>query len=200
MAGWRTYPTPSNKVTTPFAITPGSGEGESSYYIDDGVIFTSFNFSTGTFLHIEGIKKNFPFEKGNKFFIEMDVLPNLQVENAKIVCDTVGEGSRWKSYPALYDIEPKDEVDGQGKVTKIVDGKTQTKCYVLIGYREDDPNKDPTVKSNANLEGASDTPIQILNHNIILLASVLSGVPIIFPMPYFDGAAHVKAVNFIESA
>lgn len=197
MAGWRTYPTPSNTVITPFAITNyPSGEGQ--YYIDDGVIFTSFSFSTGTFLHIEGIKKPQKFDKGMKFFIEMDVLPNLQVENAQIKCGEVGSKNSWPSYPDLYEIEPKDEVDGNGKVTKIVNGKTQTKCYVLIGYREDDPIKDPTAKSKPDLKDASDSPVQILNHNIILLASVLSGVPVIFPMPYFDGATHMQMVKFEE--
>ena len=196
MAGWRTYPVASNKVITPFAITAGSGT--QMYYVDDGVIFTSFSFSTGTFLHIEGIKKDFKFDKGNKFYIEMDVLPNLQVENAKIRCGAVGTKGSWASYPDLYEIEPKDEMDSNGRVTKIVNGKTQTKCYVLVGYREDDPKKDPTAKSTPDLKDASDSPVQILNHNIILLASVLSGVPLIFPMPYFDGATHIQMVKFEE--
>jgi hypothetical protein len=196
MPGWRTYPTPSNKVTTPFAITPGSGA--QMYNVDDGVIFTSFSFSTGTFLHIEGIKKDVKFDKGYKFYIEMDVLPNLQVEKAQIKCGEVGKKDNWASYPDLYEIEPKDEMDSNGKVTKIVNGKTQTKCYALIGYREDDPIKDPTAKSKPDLKAASDSAVQILNHNIILLASVLSGVPVIFPMPYFDGSTHLQMVRFEE--
>jgi len=194
MAGFKTYPTESNKIFTPFAITPGSGDQQ--YYVDNGVIFTSFSFSTGTFLHIEGIKEEFPLNKNFKFYIEIDVLPNLQVKNAKIKCGEIGSKDNWESYPDLYEIEPKDEVDSNGKVTKIVNGKTQTKCYVLVGYREDDSNKDPNAESTPNLEKASEAPVQILNHNIILLASVVSGVPVIFPMPYFDGSTHMQMVKF----
>lgn len=192
---FKTLGTESTKVTTPFAITPQPSGNNSTnqHYVDYGVIFTSFSFATGTFLHINGLKDPLPFQENSKFYIEIDVLPNLQPENARIRCAPVGQSDSWPTYPNLYQIEPQDEVDDRGVVKKIVNNKTQTKCYILIGYREDDSNKNGD-GSNYVPEDASNAAVQILNHNIILLASVVSGVPILFPMPYFDGATHQKVV------
>lgn len=180
---------PQEEVTSSFAITP-SGSG---YYISDGVCFTTFSYDTGTFLPIENLNKFFKFEEDYKFFIEIDVLPNLQPSGAKIQCTTVGKnGNAWKNYPQMFEVQPQDEFDSDGRVTKLIDNKFQTKCFVLIGYRNDDTNKSgPTpVKENA-----SKNPVQILNTDFILLASVVSGIPMLFPSPFLNGVNHVKSIK-----
>jgi hypothetical protein len=183
----------------PFEIKKaGSGisEGadlENSYYVEQGVCFTSFSFFTGSFVPIEGLGSGsyYSFTKDKKFFIDISVYPNLQVSGARIRCETVGpEGDAWKGYPNMIEIQPQDEVDEEGMVTKFINNKTQTNCYVLIGYRFDDAFKNgPTP-----VKKPRETPVQILDTNIILLASVVSGVPVVFPMPYFNGQAHVDAI------
>jgi hypothetical protein len=152
---------------------------------------------------IKGLNKSFPFEKNQKFYIDFTILPNLQVEKAEIKCTTVGEPAedknnpaKWASYPDMFYIQPSDEVDGNGRVIALAEGKKQIKCYVLIGYRQDDEQKNglnsPPVPETLE---TSSNPVQILFDDIILLASMVSGVPIVFPAPYFDATPHVKAVR-----
>lgn len=180
----------------PFAIMPGSGDGKKNfYYVSDGVIFKSFSFNTGSFLHIDGLNESLDLSEGKKLFIEIDVLPNLQPEKAKIRCEQVGKKDSWPTYPNMYEINPQDEIGEDGKVTKIVDGKTQKKCFILVGYRQDDLNKNEINKNEKIPDSATKAPVQILNNNIILLASIVSGVPVLFPMPFFNGDIHKKAIE-----
>lgn len=192
----------SAEVKSPFAIVPATG-GESGYMVEEGHCFSTFSYGTGSMIPIQGLNKSFPFEKNQKFYIDFTILPNLQVEKAEIKCTTVGEAvedkndpETWSSYPDMFYIQPSDEIDEEGRVTTIAEGKRQIKCYVLIGYRQDDETKNgvdspevPETLSN------SSNPVQILFDDIILLASMVSGVPIVFPAPYFDATPHVKSVR-----
>jgi hypothetical protein len=179
------------------AVEPDSeseSESKNFYFIENGVCFSSFSFDTGSFIPIQGLGSGnlCDFTEGKKFFIDIKVLPNLQVSSAEIKCEPVGsEGSSWVGYPNMIEIKPLDEVDDEGRVTKLIDGKTQTNCYVLIGYRADDSEKNGSTPT----ETVSNDPVQILDTNIILLASVVSGVPVIFPAPYFNGQEHINAIN-----
>jgi hypothetical protein len=181
----------------PFKIEsiPTTGENsEPEYYIQSGVCFSSFSFDTGSFVPIKGIGSGFSYklEDNKKFYIDFTILRNLQVSGAEIKCETVGsEGDFWKNYPNMIEIQPQDEVDEDGRVTKLVDGKTQTNCYVLIGYRADDKTKNGSTPTETKLKD----PVQILDTNIILLASAVSGVPVVFPAPYFNGLSHLTAVE-----
>lgn len=193
------FPTRPLSKNPPFLIRrapSGSASGPSSehaYYVENGICFSSFSFDTGSFVPIQGLGtgENYILEDDKKIFIDISILPNLQVSGATVRCETVGSnGDFWKSYPNMVEIKPEDEVDENGRVTKLIDGKVQTNCYVLIGYRADDQTKNGPTPT----ETPSRTPVQILNTNIILLASVVSGVPVIFPAPYFNGQEHLQAI------
>lgn len=192
----------SAQVKSPFAIVPATGN-QSGYMIQDGYCFSTFSYATGSMIPIQGLNKPFPFEKNQKFYIDFTILPNLQVEKAEIKCTTVGgpvedknNPETWASYPNMFYIQPEDEIDEQGRVKTLSEGKKQLKCYVLIGYRQDDEEKngvgsDPVPEALEN----SSNPVQVLFDDLILLASIVSGVPILFPAPYFDATPHVKAVR-----
>jgi len=192
----------SAEFKSPFAIVPATG-GVSGFMVEEGYCFSTFSYGTGSMIPIQGLNKPFPFGKNQKFYIDFTILPNLQVEKAEVKCTTVGEAAedknnpaKWSSYPDMFYIQPSDQVDQNGRVTAIAEGKKQIKCYVLIGYRQDDEQKNgqnsPPVPES--LEKSSN-PVQILFDDIILLASMVSGVPIVFPAPYFDATPHVKAVR-----
>jgi hypothetical protein len=171
-------------------------EGSTSVIVADGVCFTSFSFNTGSFLPIEGLNTPLPFEKNSKVFIEINMLRNLQPSGSAIIkCEPVGpESNSWTNYPELFTIRPQDEYDENGRVVKLVDGKSQTKCYALIGYAINDANKNGVENDSGEGEGEEAIGlIQLLNTNIILLASAVSGVAVVFPAPYFDGHTHKQA-------
>jgi hypothetical protein len=198
MAGGITnhFPVQVFQTSPPFQIkkvVSADQNSQNSYYVENGVCFSSFSFDTGSFVPIQGLGSEtfYDFSSNKKFFIDISILPNLQVSGAQIKCATVGQnGEDWKNYPNMIEIQPQDEIDNNGRVTKLVDGKTQTKCYVLIGYRADDSTKNGQTPT----QNVGSTPVQILDTNIILLASVVSGVPVVFPAPYFNGQAHVNAI------
>jgi len=194
----------------PFQIVESSDGGVGSsagsgYKVSDGVCFSTFNFSTGSFIPIKNLNKTFPFEKDEKFYIEFSVTSNLQISGAEIKCAKVGNprgqspapANVWSNYPNMIRIQPEDEFDEKGRVIRITDGKRQISCYVLIGYRSDDKFKNGDEKTGGGDSNTDEdsTPIQILNSNLILLASMYSGVPIIFPVPYLDGLRHLQAVQ-----
>jgi hypothetical protein len=191
----------SNQVKSPFAIVPATGN-QSGYMVQDGYCFSTFSYATGSMIPIQGLNTPFPFLKNQKFYIDITVLPNLQVEKAEIKCTTVGGSPDdrnnpevWTSYPNMFYIQPGDEIDDQGRVITLSEGKRQLKCYVLIGYRKDDEEKNGVGSPTVPETFQASTPIQILFDDIILLASMVSGVPIVFPAPYFDATPHVKAVR-----
>jgi hypothetical protein len=189
-------PTPSVFVREPFKIKKIVGEDipDNSYYVESGVCFSSFSFDTGTFVPIKGLGSGSRYQltDNKKLYIDIDILPNLQVSGAQIKCEKTNTPDIWTNYPNMIEIKPSDEVDKDGRVTKIIDNKKQTKCYVLIGYDRND-----TLKNGGKEGEAQDpsVPVQILNTDFILLASVVSGVPVVFPCPYFNGQGHVNSIN-----
>jgi hypothetical protein len=191
-----------------FTILPWTGEG-SGYMVGDGVCFSTFNYGTGSFIPIKNLNTRFDFKKNEKFYIDLSLAANLQVTGATINCSTVGPESpfedknnpkTWISYPDMMYIQPPDQYDENGRVKVIAEGKRQVKCYVLIGYRSDDNFKNNTFTSEGSVElgGGEGTPVQILTTDIILLASMYSGVPVIFPVPYFNGLTHYYASRDLE--
>lgn len=181
---------------TPFQMSILRSQSSSYVVVSDGVCFTSFSFNTGSFLPIEGLNTPLPFEKNSKVFIEINMLRNLQPSgNAVIKCEPVGpESNSWVNYPELFEIRPQDEYDENGRVIKFVDGKSQTKCYALIGYAMDDTSKNGSSSGKDSNEGEPAGLVQLLNTNIILLASVVSGVGVVFAAPYFEGHTHKQSV------
>jgi hypothetical protein len=198
--------TPSD-VNLPFQILPWTGEG-SGYMVSDGVCFSTFSFNTGSFIPIKKLNSRFDFKENEKFYIDFSITQNLQISGAEIKCSKVG-GDRensatdrsnpqvWENYPNMIYIQPEDEFDDQGRVIRITEGKRQIKCYVLIGYRSDDTSKNGQTVSNQNNNNNNKeaSPVQILDSNLILLASMYSGVPIIFPVPYFNGLEHFQSIT-----
>lgn len=194
---------PSNISKSPFQIVPWTGKG-SGYMVSDGVCFSTFSYGTGSFIPIKNINQKFDFKQNEKFYIDLSLSLNLQVTGAEIKCSEVGPNSEfgdknnpntWVSYPDMMYIQPPDEFDENGRVKVLADGKRQIKCYVLIGYRQDDPFKNnATIPLNENISENS-SPVQILNNDIILLASMYSGVPVVFPVPYFNGLTHLESVK-----
>jgi hypothetical protein len=209
----------------PFKITVSKSKDGYVGEVADGVCFSSFSFNTGSFLPIENLNKELPFEKDSKFFIEINLTRNLQPSgNAVIKCAPVGTEDSWPNYPELFEIQPKDEYDDTGRVIKYVDGKSQTKCYVLIGYAMNDSSKNGVSKEDSGDGGdggdggdsgggggsedeSSSTSsagdpkgiVQLLKHNFILLASVVSGVAVVFAAPYFEGHTHELACLDFET-
>jgi len=197
---------PVDRTTTPpFQIKESVGGAVSGYVVSDGYCFSTFSYGTGSYIPIEKLNTPFPFKENEKFYIDFTITPNLQVEKAEIKCSktgpeaTIGDKSNpseWVSYPNMFYVQPEDQFDANGKVILLAEGKRQIKCYVLIGYRQDD-----TTKNGSNSLPVSGSyvgnrqPVQILNDNIILLASMLSGIPAVFPVPYFNADKHVKAIK-----
>lgn len=198
-------------VGTPiaFPILKSDSENESEFYVGDGVCYSTYSLETGSFLNIQNLKKPFNWGKDEKIFIEIDVGLNLGIKSAKIKNEIVGEEAPddgWKNYPYFYKIEPQDDIE-DGKVKKIRDGKRQVKCYALIGYLLDDKNKNGDEKgneegddNNEEIENSdSYIPVQILKENILLVQSVVSGIPCLAPFPYFNGGlTHLLAIKLYE--
>jgi hypothetical protein len=203
MSYFRRMSSPQEEATdTPFEIVPWTGEQE-GYMVSNGVCFSTFSYNTGSFVPIKGLNTRFDFNGNEKIYIDFTILPNLQVSGAEIKCTKVGaelgpvsnqnNPTRWNSYPDMFWINPKDEMDSSGRVKKLVDGKRQIKCYSLIGYRSDDTNKNGGTNPPPPDTG-SFSAVQILNTDIILLASIFSGVPVVFPSPYLGGTNHLNSL------
>jgi hypothetical protein len=170
----------------PFAIKPGTTEGE--YSVGDGICYSTYSLETGSFLQVQDLNTTFNLDQNEKIFIEIDVGTNLGVKNAKLKHEPVGQEAPeggWTNYPYFYKIEPQDIFEN-GKVTKFRDGKRQRKCYVLIGYLENDTNKNGDQDLNVK-DPESLNPVQILRENVLLIQSVVSGIPCLAPFPYFMG-------------
>jgi len=214
----------SNYVKPAFEITAGVGEDlDNPYMVGNGVIFSTFSFNTKTSIPIYNIGTTFDLKPGYKFYIEIDVDSDLQPTYAQIKCTEVNTDSDWKYYPFNSLIEPEftdsdRENSSQfpwvgGRILKLPNSRRQTKLYILIGYRADDPNKNGNQSggSNENSEddesneggeggentGNSSPPIQILKENIILLGGTVDYAPGLIPVPYFyGGLTHVDSIMF----
>jgi hypothetical protein len=196
----------TQETNPPFQIVDWTGEG-SGFMVSDGVCFSTFSFNTGSFIPIKGLNQRFDFAENEKFYIDFSITQNLQISGAEIKCDRLGEDREnsstdrsnplvWESYPNMIYVQPEDEFDENGRVIRITDGKRQIKCYVLIGYRADDTSKNGgAAAESSNDDNKEASPVQVLDSNLILLASMYSGVPIVFPVPYFNGLEHLQSVR-----
>jgi hypothetical protein len=180
-------------ANTPFKVTNWTGQG-SGYMVSNGVCFSTFSYDTGSFIPIQGINTQLNFASNQKIYIEYTILSNLQVSGAKIVCSEVGSKDNWPTYPSMFEIKPNDTLDEKGKIKTIVNGKRQTKCYSLIAYRKDDSKKNSISAPSSKTVNGSD-PVQILDTDIILLATTVSGVPVVFPSPFYGGTTHLNAIQ-----
>jgi hypothetical protein len=197
-------PLPVSNDLIPFKIQRSTEEdaGPDAFYVQNGICYSTYSFETGSFINIQGLNETFTWEQNNKLFIEIDIGLNLSVRKAVIKCEPVGTNAPengWVNYPYFYKIEPQDEFT-EGRVTKIRDGKRQLKCYVLIGYLSNDSNKNG-IQLEENEETTEDEdpsfiPVQILRENILLINSVVSGVPCAVPFPYFKGGLiHLNSIK-----
>lgn len=189
-----------------------SGNGVSGFYqVNDGYIYSTFSYDTGTFLPIRkseknknsfGLKEKFEFKQNSKVYLDITVLPNLQVESVEIKCTPVGKEAdpgtdknnplQWVNYPNMIYSQPEDEFYEDGRVKTFAEGKKQIKCYVLIGYKQNDTLKNT---ESQKVDEQNESIVQILKTDLILLASMYSGIPIIFPMPYLNAREHVMAIQ-----
>ena len=177
---------------SPFKVVAWTGQG-SGYMIQNGTCMSTFSYDTGTFIPLKGLNSQLQFSKDQKIYIEFSISPNLQVSGASIKCTTVNTQDNWKGYPNMIEISPSDITNQDGTIKTVVDGKRQVKCYALIAYRQDDTSKNgpnsPAPKSTSN------SPVQILNNDIIMMASIMSGVPIVFPCPFYGANSHTRAIQ-----
>lgn len=198
--GFQEQPFPTSREIIAFPIIKSSGDAEDEFYVGDGVCYSTYSFETGSFLKIDNLNTNFNWGKNEKIFIEIDVGPNLGVKNATIKNEIIGKqapSGGWSNYPFFYKIEPQDDFDDQGRVIKIRDGKRQSKCYVLIGYLEDDSlkNGDSEEESETSTDNVYN-PVQILKENVLLIQTVVSGIPCLAPFPYFKGGlTHLLSIK-----
>jgi hypothetical protein len=178
----------------PFLVIPYTGYG-SGYAVQPGVCFSTFSYDTGTFVPIQGFNTSLPFSTNKKIYIEFSISPNLQVTGAQIQCQNVGpDAGYWPGYPSAIEIQPPDIYNSDGTVKTIVDGKRQTKCYALIAYAKSDQYKNNSQNVTLHTVNGGD-PVQILNNDIIMMATMVSGVPVIVPFPYYGGTQHLKALQ-----
>lgn len=206
MSYFRRKSSPEFARDTPFEVVPWTGDGD-GYMVNNGACFSTFSYNTGSFVPIKGFNQRFDFNENEKIYLDFTILPNLQISGAEIKCTKVGQENQvavspnnpqvWSSYPDMFWVNPKDEFDNKGRIKKLVDGKRQIKCYALIAYRSDDTNKNgennpPPAESN------SFSTVQILDTDLILLASIFSGIPVIFPSPYLGGTNHLNSINSTE--
>ena len=189
-------------------IQKSPGDPGTGYMVSDGHCFSTFSYDTGSFIPIEKLNEPFDFKKDEKFYIDFTVTPNLQIEKAEIKCSKTGPQAtlgdinnpvEWTSYPSMFYTQPQDEFDEKGRVKILAEGKRQIKCYVLLGYRKDDTTKngDNSPPPSGSYEDNADF-VQILNTDIILLASMFSGIPVVFPAPYLNASDHVRAIKSEE--
>lgn len=173
---------------------PNSNSNENWYYVSTGFIFDTFSYNTKDSVPILGLYDEFDLKKNHKVYIEVDVDNNLQVRYAEIKCTEVNTEENWKFYPFHSLIEPEFQDDQReklnefpwdsGRILKLPNGRRQTKLYILIGYRNDDDNKN----GNQNLSLKENSGVvQILTENIILLGSIVDSAPGLIPVPYFYG-------------
>lgn len=191
-----------------FEIKQSNIPEESGYMVSDGYCFSTFSYDSGSFIPIEKLNTVFPAKEDEKFYIDFTVTPNLQIEKAEIKCSKTGPQAtlgdinnpvEWTSYPSMFYTQPQDEFDEEGRVKILAEGKRQIKCYVLIGYRKDDTTKngDNSPPPSGSYEDNADF-VQILNTDIILLASMFSGIPVVFPAPYLNASDHIRAIKSEE--
>jgi len=167
------------------------------YKVSSGTCFRTFSYDTGNgarggSIPIAGLESGFEWGVGEKVYLEFDISQNLQVTGARVKCSSVGSASseasskepnvaEWADFPNMFRITPQDQLDGDGYVFKRAENKRQTKAYLLLATRSDDGDGNASASSTFRINGKVDS-------NIIMMISQVSGVPVVFPMPWFGSA------------
>ncbi|MFA5235032.1 MAG: hypothetical protein WC390_11595 [Sulfurimonas sp.] len=179
----------------PFELTQWTGTPTGLWMVKAGTVFSTFNYGIPSYVPINGLNSGFHWGGNEKVYLDVTVSNNLQpsgvaVNISKVGVDAQGEDNEpnppeWIDYPSMLRIMPKDTVNDRGIVTQVANGKRQTKCYILLGYRSDDTDIGGSGINTSPDDNASFIPIQKLDTNIIMMHGNVSGVGITFPMPYF---------------
>lgn len=179
----------------PFKILQWTGVETGLWMVQAGTNFSTFNYGIPSYIPIGGLNSGFSWEPNEKVYLDMTILPNLQVSGcsvqiAKVGVDADGEPNEsfppgWIDYPSMLRIMPKDTVNDDGLITQVANGKRQTKCYLLLGYRSDDTDLGGSGNATPPAGNGFFAPIQKAESNIIMMHGNISGVGITFPMPWF---------------
>lgn len=156
-----------------------------SYYLNSGYCFSTFNYDKKTCIPISDFNQPFELTEQDAVYIDFKVLPNLQVSGATIKVGPVGPDAPadgWQDYPASYKIRPTDILDADGRVKTFVDGKRQENHYLLVGYCTKDLSEDGIIMTNNDVTFKY---VPCVKDNVIMMMSNVSGVPVVFTMPYF---------------
>jgi len=179
----------------PFKLQSWTGVETGLWMVQAGTNFSTFNYGIDSYIPVQGLNSGFLWEGNAKVFLDMTILPNLQVSGCavsvgKVGVDADGETEDsfppgWVDYPSMFRVMPKDTFNEDGLVVQVANGKRQTKCYLLLGYRSDDTDLGGSGNSTPPDNDASFAPVQKIDTNIIMMHSMSSGVGVTFPMPWF---------------
>lgn len=184
----------------PFAVSIYKGDkpisdNEKGYSVNNGICYSTFSYSSGSYIPIENMNTAIEVGKDYGVYIKFGVSQNMQITGAKIISSKVGvdaQDGEWKDYPDFYKIRPFDKTK-DGKVVTIVDGKRQEEGYLMIGKcydHLDEFSKDYPFLAVSSLKNKwSGYFVQYVDQNIIMMGSQISGVPVVFPMPFWGGPA-----------
>lgn len=190
----------------PFLLMPYSGPDapigtEKNWMVNNGICYSTFSYDSGSYVPISNLNKPLVLEKNSVVYLDFTILGNLQVSEASLKASKVGKESpdassgssaTWVDYPDFYRIRPFDQTEN-GKVVNLIDGKKQEKCYLMVGRCFEDVtaflNKNPNYDyiTMFDSKGKPFYYIQYLQTDVIMMGSHVSGVPVVFPMPYFGG-------------
>jgi hypothetical protein len=202
-------PVKSSSIQFPFEIKDWTGdipttETASWYMVTTGDCYKTFSYSRNDAINILGLHSGFQWDKGEKVYIDFPIIGGYQPSGAAYVkCGKVGKAveqtqdlqpKNWEDYPLMFRYFPRDEVDENGYVKKIFDGKRQTAAYLLLGVRSDDTDTEG-VGTDAGSDTAGFSVIQKVNTNLIMMMSQYRGMPVSFPMPW-HGGPHPSGTNF----
>lgn len=189
---------PNSTEYSPFGLVPYTGDISSFdktpvFMVNSGICFSTFSYDKESFIPIDNLQQGFNLEKDSVVYLDFTVLSNLQVSGCSVKIGKVGmdagnDESQWIDYPDMYRIRPFDQRDSQGRLIPVA-GKTQLKSYLMIGKCSE--NNDELNYQSIPIKNSSpeDSPVfyytQYINNDILIMGSNISGVPIIFPMPFF---------------
>lgn len=173
---------------------------EKGYMVNDGICYSTFTYDSGSYVPISNMKTAIEVGKDYGVYIEFGVSSNLQITGASIKSSKLGGTSPategWTDYPDYYRIRPFDKtktIDGKTVVTQIIDGKRQEKAYLMIGKcydtLQDFDRNYPYVSVSSISNKWSGYFVQYVDSNVIMMGSQVSGVPVVFPMPFWGGPA-----------
>lgn len=198
---FRTIKTSDATKLKPFGIIPYTGKqpkaGGPNFTFNTGFCYSSFTYDSGSAVSIGGQIKHqgegIVFKDGDKAYLDFTILPNLLVSGCQIKCGVVGKEAlpgNWSDYPDMYRIRPFDIRDNQGIITQYINGKKQEKAYLMLGFVTSSVSTLSNYNEYSVIQntGANSTPlyyVPVVNEDIMLLGSQISGVSVAVPFRYF---------------